>query len=137
MSDTPPPELVDRLARMFHENYERLAPSFGYETRRESAVPWDEVPEQNRSLMRATVAATLAEWADGELIDPSSRPRRWLMLPMEMHAELTDPADCCDGDPLWLLSPREGEHERCPAGICRRPAGHAGPHSDLPRGGER
>src|SRR5690606_31383284 len=45
---------------------------FGYETRRESAVPWDEVPEQNRSLMRATVAAVLAEWADGGLIDPST-----------------------------------------------------------------
>src|SRR5690554_1417082 len=117
MSDTPPPELVDRLARMFHENYERLAPSFGYETRRESAVPWDEVPEQNRSLMRATVAAALAAWADGGLIDPST----WTVV---------EPTLAMNVPPTVTRATREGEHERCPAGICRQPAGHAGPHSD-------
>jgi hypothetical protein len=42
------------LARLFHETYERLAPSFGYETRRDSAVSWEDVPPQNRSLMVAT-----------------------------------------------------------------------------------
>lgn len=42
-------------ARAFHEAYERLAPAFGYETRPESAVPWDDVPEQNRALMVAVV----------------------------------------------------------------------------------
>jgi len=41
------------LAAAFHREYERLAPSFGYETRRESAVPWAEVPEQNKALMIA------------------------------------------------------------------------------------
>lgn len=45
-----------RDARAFHEAYERLAPSFGYETRKASAVPWDEVPEQNRALMIAVCA---------------------------------------------------------------------------------
>lgn len=48
------------ITREFHETYERLAPSHGYETRRASAVPWDEVPEQNRALMLAVV---------GDLID--------------------------------------------------------------------
>lgn len=43
------------LAREFHEAYERLAPSFGYETRKESAVPWEDVLEANRDLMAATV----------------------------------------------------------------------------------
>lgn len=47
------------LARRFHEAYERLAPSFGYETREESAVPWDDVPEQNRALMIAVCAELL------------------------------------------------------------------------------
>jgi hypothetical protein len=47
------PEL---LARAFHETYERLAPSFGYETRKESAKPWEQVPEQNRRLMTAVCA---------------------------------------------------------------------------------
>lgn len=41
------------LAQKFHEIYERLAPSFNYETRKESAVVWDDVPENNKSLMIA------------------------------------------------------------------------------------
>ncbi len=49
----------DELAQRFHEAYERLAPSFGYETRRESAVPWEEVPENNRRLMTATAAVAM------------------------------------------------------------------------------
>jgi hypothetical protein len=49
----------EQLARMFHEEYERLAPEHGYETRRDSAVPWEDVPERNRRLMVATVAAVL------------------------------------------------------------------------------
>jgi hypothetical protein len=34
---------AEALARLFHETYERLAPEFGYETRKASAVPWEEV----------------------------------------------------------------------------------------------
>ena len=44
----------ERLARWFHEAYEELAPSMDYETREESAVPWDGVPETNKRLMIAT-----------------------------------------------------------------------------------
>ena len=44
---------AEDLARAFHETYERLAPEFGYETRRESAVPWEDVPENNKNLMIA------------------------------------------------------------------------------------
>lgn len=47
------------IARAFHEHYERLAPRFGYETREASAVPWDDVPEQNRGLMIAVVETLL------------------------------------------------------------------------------
>ena len=47
---------TDALARRFHEAYERLAPEHGYETRKESAVPWEDVPEQNKALMRAVMA---------------------------------------------------------------------------------
>lgn len=45
---------AESLAKLFHETYERLAPSFGYETRKDSAVPWDEVPENQKKLMTAT-----------------------------------------------------------------------------------
>lgn len=44
---------AESMAQRFHEAYERLAPSFGYETRRESAKPWAEVPDSNRRLMTA------------------------------------------------------------------------------------
>ncbi len=63
------PELVElspeAVARLFHEAYERLAPLYGYQTRRESAVPWEGVPVQNRALMVATAAAVLADLRSG------------------------------------------------------------------------
>ena len=33
----------ERIAQRFHEVYEQLAPQFGYETRAETRVPWDQV----------------------------------------------------------------------------------------------
>lgn len=45
----------EALAELFHETYERLAPAFGYRTRRDSQ-PWAEVPSTNRALMIATCA---------------------------------------------------------------------------------
>lgn len=50
----------DEVARLFHEAYERLAPSFGYETRKASAVPWLDVPDNNRRLMTAVVGEVRA-----------------------------------------------------------------------------
>lgn len=50
----------EELAQVFHETYERLAPEYGYETRKESAKPWSEVPEQNKQLMIAVCAEILA-----------------------------------------------------------------------------
>jgi len=52
-------EASERIARSFHESYEYLAPMFGYRTREASAKPWEEVPDQNKSLMRATVQRLL------------------------------------------------------------------------------
>jgi len=43
--------LPEELAQQFHRWYEILAPQFGYDTRKESAVPWEQVPEKNRDLM--------------------------------------------------------------------------------------
>ncbi len=45
----------EKIAKAFHESYERLAPEHSYETRKASAKPWDEVPENNRKLMVAVV----------------------------------------------------------------------------------
>jgi len=46
---------VERIAKAFHESYERLAPDFGYKTRKASAKPWEDVSQQNRDLMAAVV----------------------------------------------------------------------------------
>ena len=43
----------ENLAQKFHETYERLAPKFNYNTREESAVPWNKIPENNKNLMIA------------------------------------------------------------------------------------
>jgi hypothetical protein len=51
----------EELARLFHETYERLAPEYGYKTREASAVPWDDVPAQNKSLMIAVAAHVLSK----------------------------------------------------------------------------
>jgi CheY-like chemotaxis protein len=51
----------ERLAQMFHETYERLAPEYGYKTREESAVPWEAVPEANKKLMIAVCGEILAK----------------------------------------------------------------------------
>jgi hypothetical protein len=50
---------AEELARLFHDTYERLAPKYEYDTRPESATPWDELPEKNRRLMIATCAEVL------------------------------------------------------------------------------
>lgn len=55
----------ESAAKAFHDSYERLAPSFGYETRKESAVPWSMVPENNRRLMVAVCEDVLSEGVAG------------------------------------------------------------------------
>jgi hypothetical protein len=55
-----PKDDAEELARLFHETYERLAPDFGYKTREASAVPWENVPDQNKALMVAVCAEILS-----------------------------------------------------------------------------
>lgn len=52
---------AEELARLFHHHYERLAPEFGYRTRERSAVPWRDVPPDNKKLMIATAKAVLED----------------------------------------------------------------------------
>ncbi len=53
------PDTAEEAAKDFHETYERLAPQFGYETRKESAKPWAEIPENNRKLMIAVAGEVI------------------------------------------------------------------------------
>lgn len=52
---------AEELAEFFHDTYERLAPAYGYETRKESAKPWSEVPAQNKALMVAVAREVLCQ----------------------------------------------------------------------------
>jgi len=88
-------------AQRFHEAYERLAPTFGYETRPESAVPWDEVPEENRQLMIAVCAVVLAD-----LTAERERAHQWLIEHMADPDDDDDFARLLDrlfrfGDAAW------------------------------------
>ncbi len=69
-----------RIAQSFHDTYERLAPSHGYETRRDSAKPFADVPEANKSLMIAAVSELLAhgviEASRGRLPAVERQPQR-------------------------------------------------------------
>jgi hypothetical protein len=52
---------AEAIAAAFHIHYEALAPDFGYKTREASAVPWENIPQQNRDLMVAVVEDLLSE----------------------------------------------------------------------------
>jgi hypothetical protein len=58
------PETWEYVARCFHSHYEAHAPEFGYDTRPDSAVPWSDVPEQNRRLMVCTAGHVLRDLLD-------------------------------------------------------------------------
>ena len=66
----------ETLARFFHEEYERLAPAFNYETRRETAVPWDEVLGSNRRLMVAVCTSVLLQFFPDRISLPEDRDER-------------------------------------------------------------
>ena len=73
--EASPDAAVEAVARAFHNTYERLAPHYDYETRKSSAVPWENVPANNRALMVAVVADLLAAGAvylpsDWEKVSP-------------------------------------------------------------------
>jgi len=72
MSERYAPEEV---ARFLHSEYERLAPAFDYETRRESAVPWEQLLDSNRKLMlAATTSVMLKFFPDRIKIEREEKP---------------------------------------------------------------
>jgi len=94
----PNPERVaaERIARKFHEAYERLAPQFGYKTREESAKPWNEVPENNRNLMIAVCEEISREAYAGEA-KPQADPvctRCWQVRSLHSIEPPYDTDDC-------------------------------------------
>lgn len=52
---------AEQLAKRFHDYYEEMASQFGYETRKDSSVEWEKVPENNKRLMIAVCQRILDE----------------------------------------------------------------------------
>ncbi len=54
--------MAEALAKWWHETYEELAPEYGYETRKETAVAWDDIPDTsaNKRLMIAVAKKFLS-----------------------------------------------------------------------------
>ncbi len=52
---------AEELAELFHTFYERLAPTYGYQTQSGTAVPWSELAEDhpNKRLTIATAREVL------------------------------------------------------------------------------
>lgn len=80
-TDDKPVDKSESIAKAFHDTYERLAPSFGYSTRKSSAVPWEEVPDNNKALMIATVREVM----NSSLPEPDDTHRTvTLRIPKDM-----------------------------------------------------
>lgn len=43
--------VAERIAKEFHDTYEKLAPQFGWNTQTSSRKPWADVPKENKLLM--------------------------------------------------------------------------------------
>ena len=87
VTDAEEAAAFEDIAKLFHQTYERLAPDFGYETRRESAVPWEDVPENNRRLMTATVRGVVDELV--RVAGMEVHEGRWTLI---LRAPLVDAA---------------------------------------------
>lgn len=91
----------ERIARCFHEAYERLAPEFGYRTRDASAKPWAEVPAENRDLMIATVEALIM---DEEIFTPE--------MHQQAHEEGVEDGKAAERHRLAVLGDQDASGER-------------------------
>ena len=49
----------EQLAEFFHSTYERLAPAFGWRTKKGCNVPFAQLPQRNKALMIATCQTVL------------------------------------------------------------------------------
>lgn len=52
-------QVVEKIARAFHDEYEAFAEANGWETQKRSRVAFDDLPAENRATMISTVRALL------------------------------------------------------------------------------
>lgn len=56
-----PEKSTTRIARALHTNYQAFSAVYGWETQEETRVGFDELPEENRNAILATVDALLSQ----------------------------------------------------------------------------
>lgn len=56
---------LDEACRVLHDAYEAAAPHHGWQTQAKSAVPWEQVPKENRATMQYAVAVLL-DWLEDQ-----------------------------------------------------------------------
>jgi hypothetical protein len=52
---------VEAIAHAFHDSYEKQADEHGWQTQESTRVAWEDLPEQNRTLMIAVVSDLLRD----------------------------------------------------------------------------
>lgn len=82
-------EQIDHLCEVMHDAYEKAAAGAGWETQEASRKPWADVPEANKTTMRAAVAALLEEVGrQAFLLSPASDPQAHTAV--GLYADLLD-----------------------------------------------
>lgn len=75
----------EQLARLFHDSFEELAPTFGYAAASDHVMPWSALTSGWRALMVATADRVLSELhqlpstarSTGAFADVSARRAGW------------------------------------------------------------
>jgi hypothetical protein len=102
---------AERIARAFHESYERQAPAFSYQTRKASAVPWEYVPEDNKCLMIAVVD----ELIHAGVIQPGNFEVQERTTGVASDDRLREHMDCVNQGRCWMTVRQEAVEGPCPA----------------------
>ena len=88
MTDRISPNPPEMLARLFHDEYEALAPHYSYETRNDTKV--FDPHSTNGHLMIAVAARVLAEWntraSPWRGMDSAPRDGSWVLIATKSHS---------------------------------------------------
>jgi hypothetical protein len=106
---------AERIARAFHESYERQAPAFSYKTREASAVPWGDVPEDNKCLMIAVVDDLI----HAGVIQPGNFEVQERTMGVASDERLREHYDCAQRGYCWMTMRQEAVEGPCPILVSR------------------
>ena len=111
MTDRISPNPPEMLARLFHDEYEALAPHYSYETRNDTKV--FDPHSTNGHLMIAVAARVLAEWntraSPWRGMDSAPRDGSWVLIATKPHSRGTVVARWTQAHGKYTWCDEEGE----------------------------